>query len=235
MSDLLSTTEPVFVCGNPEMFGEGAATYKMPTNRPTWCMQATIPGFTDAQLRQDFADAMGLWSEVADTIWTETNDAARANVVIIDWAFDGPGGILMDATLPTPGIVQQRLRIDRGDRWSRGMNAPAGRIPIIPPFCHEGGHLLGSSHWPVGDPRELMEPSFDPLITKPQETESAWMAKLYGKPTPAQPKPPSAIPVGAVSCTLIAMPTSGRFDCKITAEMGDMIADLSGGEAWRKK
>lgn len=185
-------------CGNPEQFGEGAVTYRLPTNRPTFCLRATLPGIGSAALLAACMDAFARWTEVCDVTFTETQDQNAAQFLIVDHAFDGPSGILADCMLPSPGLRQQRMRLDRNENWVIATNPPQNRIELRAVLCHEMGHGIGMMHLPVGPPPDLMEPSYRPTIIGPQATEAAMMAKLYGPPktTPIDPNAPPGESLG---------------------------------------
>lgn len=176
------------VCGNTELLAAGDGLFKMATNRPTWCLNATLPGIGGEALHGAIVAAFRSWELVCDLVFTEVQDTRAANILIIDHAFDGPSGILADARLPTPGTKQQPVRIDRSERWT--LNGGNG-IKLITVLAHEFGHVIGFSHLPSSPPPDLMEAQYDPNVNAPQDTEIAIAAKLYGLPKASpSPKPP---------------------------------------------
>jgi hypothetical protein len=184
------------VCGNTELLTAGGGLYKMPTNRPTWCLNATLPGIGADALHKALVESFANWQAVCDLAFIEVTDARTANIVIIDHEFDGPTGILADAMLPT-GVRQQVLRLDRSERWIIADNIPTNRIELRTVGRHEIGHIIGFSHLPSGPPPDRMEARYSPTVNVPQATEIAMARKLYGPPasTPVDPTKPGAKPV----------------------------------------
>lgn len=182
-------------CGNNETFGAGAEQYRLPTNRPTYCIRCTLPGISAADFRAACREAFGRWSKVCDVTFIEVDDPNAAQFLIVNHQFDGALGVLADCMLPTPGIRQQRMRIDQSENWVIADNVPANRVELRAVLCHEMGHGLGMSHLPSSPPPDLMEPAYRPTVVSPQATEAAMMAKLYGPPQSTPPVPgPSPAP-----------------------------------------
>lgn len=183
-------------CGVQETFGAGAEQYRLPTNRPTYCIRCQLPGISGEAFRAACKEAFGRWSRVCDVEFTEIADPQSAQFLIVNHQFDGPSGVLADCMLPSPGIRQQRMRIDQNENWIIADNVPGNRIELRAVLCHEMGHGIGMSHLPSSPPPDLMEPSYRPSIVTPQATESLMMAKLYGPPksTPLPPAEPTPVP-----------------------------------------
>lgn len=181
--------QPHAFCGVSERLATKelpAEAAKMPTKRPTWCLQASLGQFTDSQLRQILADAFGRWSVVCDVIFAETNDRIRANFLIIDRDFgDGPSGVLADCQLPHGG--QQLMRLDNATKWVASKNPPQGTVDITAVSSHEMGHGIGLMHLPAGGQADLMEPFYRPGLQDPQAAESAMVRQWYGAPVAVTP------------------------------------------------
>lgn len=172
-----------------------AEAARMPTNRPTWCLQAEIRPFTDAQARQYLADAFARWSKVCNVVFSETSSPGNANFVITEHDFgDGPSGVLADCQLPYGG--QQRMRLDRQGRWVVSTNPPSGSVDLIAVAAHEMGHGIGLSHLPTGGLVDLMEPFYRPGLRDPQAAETAMVVQLYGEPKVSQPPTTPVTPLG---------------------------------------
>lgn len=202
-------------CGNNETFGAGAEQYRLPTNRPTYCIRCTLPGITPGQFRQACKEAFGRWSKVCDVTFIEVDDPNAAQFLIVNHQFDGSLGVLADCMLPTPGIRQQRMRIDQSENWVIADNVPANRIELRAVLCHEMGHGLGLQHFPNGPPPELMEASYKPSVVRPQQTEALFAAKLYGQPKDVQqPSDPTVGP--PVTMTSVLEQGSKRWEAKTT-------------------
>lgn len=181
---------------------------KLGTLTPSWCLQAEIRPFTDAQTRQYLADAFGRWSKVCGVTFRETTDARTANFVILSHDFrDGPAGVLADCQLPWGG--QQRMRFDVQTRWVASINPPAGSIDIIAVASHEMGHGLGLEHLPLGGQVDLMEPFYRPGLRDPQAAETALVVRMYGEPKKKAADPPPG-PTGKGPRAKIIVTMDGR-------------------------
>jgi hypothetical protein len=182
----------VSFCLQRGQFGAGAVTYKLADQRPLFYVRDTPPQFTRRQWIEACSEAFGRWSEVCDVIFQPTDDERLAQFVIFTHHFDGPLGILADCELPAPRLTQQALRIDPTEKLQISDTPDPGYLSALAILGHEMGHGLGLQHFPVGPPAEWMEPSLS-SISRPQATEAAYVAKLYGpakRKTPPTPVPP---------------------------------------------
>jgi len=162
--------------------------FRLPTKEPTWCIQADIAPFTNSQLRQYVADALGSWSKVCGLNPKETNDPKLATVVLIGHDFgDGPSGVLADAQLPT-GLRQQLLRWDIRTNWAA--KGSANKTGIIEVTSHEWGHIMGFYHLPIGGLADLMEPFYRSGLWEPQAFEAGIAREAYGPPLDPTPVTP---------------------------------------------
>ena len=206
-------------CNNPEMFGDGSAVFKLPNNRPTFFVKDALPGISRESLISACATAFGRWSEVCDVVFTLTTDINNARFVVIAHDFGSPGGVLADCELPTPGKDRQLIRLDVREPWIIAGNPPPNRIDLVTVLCHEMGHGIGLVHLPASPPPDLMEPTYNPSVNKPQTTEAGMMAKLYGNPLPKTPTPP-----GGVDFLLVTMDiVSDGALCKTTVSLPSNI------------
>jgi hypothetical protein len=213
---------PLF-CRNPEQFGDGTqAVYLLSTNRPTWWLASELPWMSRARLEELIQSANDKWAAVCDVKASRATSAEKANFYITVASLDGPGGVLADMELPSPGKRQQRMRIDAAE------SALESALELI--LTHELGHAYALQHFPVGPPAELMEPSLNRSLSGPQPTEAALMAKWYGQPVSSVPTPP--VPSGVLVCTTRLEPMGDRINCTIDAQMGDKKAQLKGTKTW---
>jgi hypothetical protein len=216
----------IIFCRNPEQFGDGTqAVYLLTTNRPKFWLAKDLPWFKRADLEALIMAAGGKWAEVCDVKLDKATSEGAANFYITTAALDGPGGVLADMELPSPGKRQQRMRIDVAE------NALASSLLLI--LTHELGHAFALQHFPPGPPPELMEPSLNRAITGPQPTEAALMAKWYGLPKVEVPAP-TPVPAGSLICTMRATPSATEFACEITAQQGNQQVKLTGKKPWEK-
>jgi hypothetical protein len=220
--ELQPLTEPVFFCRNSEQFGDGSPIYLLPTKRPTWWLQNDLPWMSHGELQEVIQKALDAWSAVCDVKGTMAPNAQSASFLITVASLDGPGGVLADMQLPSPGLRQQRMRIDIAEQ------ALKHRLPAI--ITHEFGHAFALQHFPVSPPPELMEPRIS-NIDLPQPTEAALMAKWYG--LPQSPSPDPGLPeVPPMVCTLRVEPSTKEIKCNISVQQGDKRAELSGKKPW---
>jgi hypothetical protein len=187
------------LCGNPEALGDGTPALKLPTNRPLVYVQSAPPGQTLDAVWMWLREAHARWSEVCD--WKATrvmdlSDAGQGEYVQLVQAADlGGGGVLADQVLPYNGGRVLRMRLNSRVRWRpTDLSMSGGAIDPIRTICHEIGHFQGMSHFPVGAPAELMEPSVSNTIIRPQPTEARVAAGWFGQPRPVEPDEPTPPP-----------------------------------------
>jgi predicted Zn-dependent protease len=138
--------------------------------------------------KQVVADAFKAWDEVCGLDITEAKSLNRADIVIETGQgpqhnFDGRGGTLAWAYMPTGNDRQLTMKFDLDETW---VTEPQQRgIQLFNVACHEFGHLLGLSH--SKKPSALMAPYYNPFIATPQaDDDIPRVQKLYGPgPAPA--------------------------------------------------
>lgn len=184
MGDIIRLTDGECFCGVTAMLGDGiSGTPKLPTNRPTWRVENDLPGFSRTSFEDAIVEALHRWELVCDLVFDKhVNPKTNPTEIITVVRLDGPSGVLADQMLPY-GNGPFRMRIDSGERqWFLGDNPPPGAISLTTVLAHEFGHLIGLSHFPPGGQVDLMEPTYNPRVTRPQAAEALFAAKLYGQP-----------------------------------------------------
>jgi hypothetical protein len=219
MTDYIAPTR---FCRNAEQFGDGTvAALKLHTNRPTWYLRDELPWMKRAELEAVIQAAADRWTDVCDFKAVKAANEASALWVFTVARMDGPGGTLADAMLPN-GARQQVCRIDVAE------NALRNKLVTI--LCHEIGHLMGSQHWPIGAPHELMEPQLS-NVTHPQPTEAGLMVQWYGPPVTKEPKPAPPATDG-LSCVVRLADDGKTIGCNIEASKPGFTATLAGTKTW---
>lgn len=220
---LLPTSEGLRFCHNPEQFGDGTATFRLATNRPTWWLVNELPWMGRAKLEGIIQAAADGWSPHANVKASRAASLDQATWRIECKALDGAGGVLADMELPHPTKRQQRMRIDVAESALEDL--------LVAILMHEFGHAYGLQHFPSGPPPELMEPTLNPAVRTPQPTEAALMAQWYGLPQADNPIP-GAPPFEPLVCTTRIEQGGGRVKCDVSVQQGNRKADLSGTKAW---
>lgn len=181
------------LCGCPEQYGDGTPALKLSTNRPLVLIQDTLPNYSRDEIWSWMREAHARWGAVCDWVAERINDISDAGpgdvVNLITVADLGGGGVLADQMLPYTGGRILRMRLNRRVNWRATDGQMSGFVDPIRTACHEIGHFQGHSHWPVGAPPELMEPSLSQVIIGPQPTEARMSAGWFGNPRPTTPTP----------------------------------------------
>ncbi len=133
------------------------------------------------------ASAFKAWDDVCGLTIQETKDKKKADIVVTNGRglnnnFDGRGGTLAWAYLPTGDNRQLIMKFDLDETW---VNKSSERgILLNNVACHEFGHLLGLTH--SSKPTALMAPYYNPFIGVPQQNDDIpRIQKIYGPNTQA--------------------------------------------------
>lgn len=175
-------------CGLPDMMGMGDC--KWPMKRVSFLSRLNL-GLRDAgAVMQQAAEQ---WNAVCGIELVRVTTESDANIVADDYGntgdqFGRAGGVLADSHLPCGATARTRLqqRYDTGERWTDEM--------LLAVACHELGHAIGLPHLSAGS---LLQPYYDPRITKPQKNDIEEVVRRYGPPSPRpspSPLPPSGAP-----------------------------------------
>ena len=185
-----------YMCGCVEQFGDGSPALKLGTNRPLVYVQDALPGFSRDVIWSWLKEGHARWGAVCDWLADRIDDMSDAGpndiVQLVTVADLGGGGVLADQMLPYSGGSVLRMRINSRIKWKATDGQMAsGTVDPVRTLCHETGHFQGHTHWPQGQPLELMEPYVQQTITRPQSTEGKMSASWFGQPVTPPPLPPS--------------------------------------------
>lgn len=168
-------------------------------------------GLTTQQVDAVVSQAFAAWAAVVDLVFSKSDSADSANIVIGTGRgsrsnFDGPSGTLAWAQLPPSssykGQIQMMWDGDEAFTVSKTVNG----ILLLNVTTHEFGHALGLSHSNV--PHSLMNPFYDPSIAAPQANDKQDVLTRYAPakapptpvPTPSTPGSGSAPKAVKVQC-----------------------------------
>lgn len=194
------------LCGCVEQFGDGTPALKLGTNRPLVLVRDALPNHDREAIWTWLEEAYRRWSLVCDFNCKRISDVSEAGpndvIHLVTVADLGGEGVLADQMLPYTGGRILRMRINSRIAWNRTDGPMTSGIDPVRTLCHEIGHLQGHSHWPVGAPPELMEPSIQQTVIGPQQTEAKVSAGWFGQPL--TPTPPAPLPLKLTVHTLLA-------------------------------
>ena len=165
---------------------ESSAAYRDRWNKQglTYAINQYVSGTVPKEAQSKiFASAFKAWDDVCGLHITETKDQKAADIIIATGTgpqhhFDGQGGTLAWAYMPTGADQQLTMRFDLDETW---VEHPRDRGVLIHNVaCHEFGHLLGLSHSTSNG--ALMAPYYNPFVGVPQSIDDIpRIEKLYGK------------------------------------------------------
>lgn len=137
--------------------------------------------------------AFQAWEDHCGLQVERINDINQADIVVDigrgrGMNFDGPGGTLAWAYLPTGFDRQLLMRFDLDETWI--LDQRMRGILLFNVACHEIGHLLGLEHSRAEG--ALMAPYYNPAIAVPQLVDDIPRIQArYGQPTGNPSVPPS--------------------------------------------
>ena len=161
----------------------------------TYCITDYLPGLTQAVQDQLAQQAFQNWCDLAQ-IDVRPGPQQSADIIISVGQgnrsqFDGPGGTLAWAYLPTGSDAQLNMRFDLDESWTQ-TTAQRG-ICYLNVACHEFGHLLGLDHSKVQG--ALMAPFYAAQIDRPQANDDIPRIQArYGPRQTPVPVPPPPTP-----------------------------------------
>lgn len=149
----------------------------------TYYIADYIGGTVTRQAQQQVvASAFKAWDDICGLNISPAKSATKADILISagrgpQHNFDGRGGTLAWAYIPTGNDKQLTMKFDLDETWVT--NAKQRGVQMLNVACHEFGHILGLTH--SKKPGALMAPYYNPFIAVPQQDDDiARVQKLYG-------------------------------------------------------
>lgn len=179
----------------------------------TYCITDYLPNLSKTDFETLVGSAFGSWMQYANIHVARTTDP-NADIIIstgqgANDQFDGPGGTLAWAYLPSGNDSQLLMKFDLDEHWLLTPNQQG--ILILNVATHEFGHLLGLTHSKVQS--ALMAPYYNQSISAPQQNDDIPRIQArYGPPvaTPPAPSPdPAPVPVPVPVKASINIQTNG--------------------------
>ena len=166
--------------------------------RLKWFIGDRLPGLSLEVLTACYAQAFSNWQKVCGLAFCQTLNQAEADFLILTRRIDGPSGVLAEHELPPGNDSPLHGWFDVGERWTDDSTPDRLSIYLVAVATHEFGHGIGLSHTNV--PGSLMNQSYDPRISTPQQWDIAEAVARYGPPVeePAPAPTPTPAPSPAV-------------------------------------
>ena len=137
-------------------------------------------------------EAWSYWEDVCGITATWTS-SAQADVKMVAGGIDRAGGTRAWSELPCGSDRPLGQKYDSEEPWGVGQNPGPRRIDLVRVAAHEIGHVLGLPHLPAGN---LLQPTYDQQIRRPQPGDVREVVRRYGQPTTPPPGPgPGPAPV----------------------------------------
>ncbi|MCP9259794.1 hypothetical protein DINM_002995 [Dirofilaria immitis] len=151
-------------CGRPDVIAlRKPDKYKWNKNDLTYSIESLPNELSEREVREALKKASDTWSAVTSLRLNEISDRGDITVAFKrrihndPWPFDGRGGVLAHATLPSSGI----LHFDSDEKWVY-MNPEAisnyDTTDVLQVAVHEIGHVLGLEH--SSDADSIMTPFY---------------------------------------------------------------------------
>lgn len=204
-----TVTHPYCGCTQSAIVQGGLARWERPQDIRYYLDIATLPA--GANWRSVLRAAADAWEAVCGVKLTEVSTATAANVIVLGDRRDGASGVLADAELPygkerTKALL---LTFDNAENWTNGIDPYAVAT-------HELGHILGFDHVDARNGTALMNPMYNPRVSKPTAVDVTIATKRYGAPIPKPAAPaPSA---GEQTLVLTIKGSALDFEAKVDGQ-----------------
>lgn len=149
----------------------------------TYEIRDYLPGVDKSEFEKILASAFSAWTSLGNIDVRVADDISDAPDILIATGsgaqsnFDGPGGILAWANMPTGNDEQLLIKFDLGETWVT--SAQQRGIILLNVATHEFGHLFGLDHSRMAS--AIMAPYYNAVIAKPQaDDDIPRFQKRYG-------------------------------------------------------
>jgi hypothetical protein len=186
----------------------------------SYWQQIIYPGVDQAEIAEDYAEAIRRLTAVCGVEITQTLNQAAAQIRARSGPIDGAWNVLALTELPPMAAGPSTVLNQKFDIAEVSLTKDQ-RIAMM---CHEAGHFLGLGHAPPGT-GALMEPILG-SIASPQAWDIRELQERYGPPVPssATPSPAPTPPPGTngipaapaapgpdVSTVIMQIPAPGSY------------------------
>lgn len=172
------------ICKGPERM-TGSQVCKWGKHDLKWHFSGRLPGLSDDEAKEAFRLATKYWEAVCDLRFQYVSQPGAADLLLQAGAIDTAGGTLAWQELPCGRDSQKDGMYDTRDTWTAAESPQRGRIDLVRVAAHELGHGIGIPHIASGN---LLQPTYDLRIRRPQSGDIKEAQKRYGAPKD-QPDP----------------------------------------------
>jgi hypothetical protein len=159
----------------------------------------------------DWADIFGMslkaWSDVCGFKWEIVTSKPADGFSVFSENEDGPSKVLAWCELPTAGVRLYRMKLDESEHWVKSGNG----ILALNVVTHELGHGIGLDHIAESSGKALMNPYYDPQVSKPLSLDIAQAKLRYGEPATTPVPVPTPIPTPTPTSKIMSWIDGKRY------------------------